>query len=93
LLAEEKDFRNSLRAFRPKFLDDLLHLGRAFAGGYVVNERAIRQSRYLLSLNDDCCFAANFRDRKPDAGIFCFDYSVSKQVLPREGSRIPEPGS
>jgi len=83
LLAEEKDFQNSLRAFRPKFLDDLIRLGRAFDGGYVVNERAIRQSRFLLSfgVNDDWSFEADFRERMPDARIFCFDYSVSKQIL------------
>ena len=83
MLAEEEDLQNSLRAFRPKFLNDLIRLGRDSDGGYVVNERAIRLSRYLLSfgVNDDWSFEASFRNRNPDAQIFCFDHSVSKDVL------------
>jgi len=82
-LAEEKDLQNSLQAFKPKFLDDLIRVGRAFDGGYLVNERAIRLSRYLLSfgVNYDWSFEADFRKRKLDAQILCFDHSVSKDVL------------
>jgi hypothetical protein len=85
-LAEEKDVQNSLRAFKPKFLDDLIRVGRAFDGGYLVNERAIRVSRYLLSfgVNYDWSFEADFRKRKSDAQILCFDHSVSKDVLQNE---------
>ena len=82
-LAEEKDLQNSLRAFKPKFLDDLIRVGRAFDGGYLVNERGIRLSRYLLSfgVNYDWSFEADFRKRKLDARILCFDPSVSKERL------------
>jgi hypothetical protein len=75
--------QNSLRAFKPKFLDDSIRVERAFDGGYLVNERAIRLSRYLLSLgvNYDWSFEADFRKRKLDAQILCFDHSVSKDVL------------
>jgi hypothetical protein len=83
VLAEEEDLQNSLRTFRPNFLNDLIRLGRDFDGGYVVNERAIRLSRYLLSfgVNDDWSFEASFRNQNPDAQILCFDHSVSKEVL------------
>jgi hypothetical protein len=74
---------NSLRAFKPRFLNDLIRVGRAFDGGYVVNERAIRLSRYLLSfgVGYDWSFEADFHKRKLDAEILCFDHSVSKDVL------------
>src|SRR5262245_45959977 len=64
-------------------LGDLVRLGRPFDGGYVVNERAVRQSRYLLSfgINDDWSFEEDFRKSSPEAEIFCFDHSVSQPIL------------
>jgi hypothetical protein len=64
-------------------LRDLVRLGRAFDGGYVVNERAVRKARHLLSfgINDDWSFEADFSRRAPAAKIWCFDHSVSNDVL------------
>jgi hypothetical protein len=64
-------------------LDDLVRIGHALDGGYLVNERAVRQSRYLLSfgLCEDWSFEADFLNRKPDIKILCFDNSVSKNVF------------
>jgi hypothetical protein len=83
LLMQGEEARNSLRAFRPVCLGDLVRLGRAFDGGYVVNERAVRQTRYLMSfgINDDWSFEADFRGRVPAAKLLCFDHSVSKDIL------------
>ncbi|HET8965382.1 MAG TPA: hypothetical protein VFN20_04155 [Candidatus Acidoferrum sp.] len=73
----------SLRAFRPICLGDLVRLGRPFDGGYVVNDRAVERTRYLLSfgINDDWSFEADFHNRVPEARILCFDHSVSKDIL------------
>jgi len=74
---------NSIESFRPKFLNDLIRVGAAFDGGYVINERSIRSSEYLFcfGVNDDWSFEADFLNRKPSLRVHCFDYSVSKQVF------------
>src|ERR1700730_11454260 len=75
--------KNSLKSFKPKFLKDLIRVGGAFDGGYVVNERSIHASQYLMSfgVNDDWSFEAQFLNRKPDVKVLCFDHSVSKRVF------------
>jgi len=76
----------SLKGFRPKFLNDLVRLGPGGDGGYVVNERSVFHSRYLMSfgVNDDWSFELAFLKRKPDVKIFCFDPSVSKDIFRKE---------
>jgi len=82
-LTQDQEAPNSLRAFRPVRLNDLVRLGRAFDGGYLVNKRAVQEARYLLSfgINDDWSFEVHFHERVPGAKILCFDHSVSKDVL------------
>jgi hypothetical protein len=79
----EVDMQNSLEMFKPKFLNDLIRVGGAFDGGYVVNERSIRSSRYLMSfgVNDDWSFEAKCLSRKPNLKVLCFDHTVSKRVF------------
>jgi len=83
LLMKSDDPSKSLRPFRPTRLGDLVRLGRPFDGGYIVNERAVQQSDYLLSfgINDDWSFEEGFRKRRPEAEILCFDHSVSQPIL------------
>jgi hypothetical protein len=78
--------RNSLEGLKPKFLNDMIRVGAAFDGGYLINERAIRSSKCLLSfgVNDDWSFEADFLNRVPDLMVLCLDYSVSKQVFLKE---------
>jgi len=73
----------SLETYKPKPSDDLIRVGRAFDGGYVLNERALRQTKYLLSfgVNDDWSFEADFLYRNPGVNIYCFDNSVSKKAF------------
>ena len=73
----------SLRPFRPRRLSDLIRLGRDFDGGYVLNERIISRTRYLLSfgINDDWSFEFAFRTRNQAAQILCFDHTVSKAAF------------
>lgn len=83
IFVTEENMQYSLESFKPKFLDDLVRVGRAFDGGYVVNERSIRSSQYLLSfgVSDDWSFEAEFLHRKPNLKALCFDHSVSKRIL------------
>lgn len=73
----------SLGVYRPEPTGDLIRIGRVYDGGYVINERALRQARYLLSfgVNDDWSFEADFLSRNPHAKAFCFDHSVSKNIF------------
>jgi hypothetical protein len=75
--------QNLLESLKPRFLDDLIRLGKARDGGYVVNERSVRASQCLMSMgvNDDWSFEAAFLNRNPNLKVFCFDYSVSKTVF------------
>jgi hypothetical protein len=79
----EENMQNSLGSFKPTFLNDLIRVGAAFDGGYLINERSIRSSQYLMSfgVNDDWSFETEFLNRKPNVKIFCFDHSVSKKVF------------
>jgi hypothetical protein len=75
--------RPNLSGLKPKFLNDLIRIGRMFDGGYLVNERAIRTSRYLLAfgINDDWSFEEDFLKRNSDLQIYCYDFSVSKTAF------------
>jgi hypothetical protein len=75
--------QNSLESFKPRFLNDLVRVGGAFDGGYLVNERSILSAQYLLSFGvyDDWSFEEDFLSRRPDLKIFCFDYSVSRRIF------------
>ncbi len=75
--------RVSLADFKPKLFSDLTRLGINSDGGYVVNERAVLKSRYLLSfgVNEDWSFELAFLNRNKDVKVFCFDFSVSKSVF------------
>jgi hypothetical protein len=73
----------SLERLRPHHLSDLIRVGGEGDGGYVVNERAVRLSRYLLSfgVEFDWSFELDFLQRNPNVGMFCFDPSVSKEAF------------
>ena len=73
----------SLKRFRPKFLNDLIRLGVKYDGGYVVNERAVRHSQYLMSfgVNEDWSLELDFLNRNKNVKVFCFDPSVSKSIF------------
>jgi hypothetical protein len=80
---ENGDAKYSLKGYKPKFTEDLIRVGRDFDGGYLINERAIRQAQYLLSfgVSDDWSFEEDFLNRKADVKVLCFDNSVSKEIF------------
>jgi hypothetical protein len=73
----------SIKNLRPHFLNDLIRVGNVRDGGYLVNRRAIVQSRYLISfgVSDDWSFEADFLRLQPNLKVLCFDHSVSKEVF------------
>jgi hypothetical protein len=57
----------------------LVRLGAANDGGYPVSPRSVERTEVLLSmgLNDDWRFEEDFRRRRPNVRILCFDHSVT----------------
>ncbi len=65
-------------AWKPIAAGGLIRLGSARDGGYIVPERAVLASSFLIGmgLNDDWQFEKEFR-RLKDVGIVCFDHTVT----------------
>jgi hypothetical protein len=78
----------SLEVVRPKTQPDLVRVGAECDGGYVLSEKSIDRSRYLLSfgINEDWSFELDFINRSPRVEAFCFDHSVSKRVFFRNAA-------
>jgi hypothetical protein len=69
----------NLSFIKPLFLKDLVRVGNANDGGYVINKRCIDQTKHLVGLgvNTDWSFEEDFYKRKKDIDVACFDFSVS----------------
>ena len=85
----------SLGSYRPLKFDDLIRVGKAFDGGYVMPSRALEASRSVLSLgvNDDWSFEEAVLKRRPAARIVCVDGTVSfakilKRTLEKAGNLL-----
>lgn len=68
-----------LDAIWPVACNDLIRLGSAYDGGYVIPLRALNAANALLSfgLSHDWNFEREFGRRKPDAAIHCYDHTIS----------------
>jgi hypothetical protein len=68
------------RYFRPAGTGDLIRIGAANDGGYVIPERIVAASQGLLSfgLSDDCSFEVDFAGRA-QCPVVCFDHTVDGQ--------------
>lgn len=64
-------------AWRPVNRTDLVRLGSAHDGGYIVAAASVDAAELLISmgLNDDWSFEADFRARR-GAKVICYDHSV-----------------
>lgn len=73
----------SLASLKPKFLPDLVRVGASRDGGYVVNDRAVKRAKFLLSfgINDEWSFEEDFLKLNPSAQVFCFDHSISATIF------------
>jgi hypothetical protein len=76
---------HSLRAWLPADLPDLVRLGRAHDGGYVVSEASIAAADVVvgLGISDDWSFEADVAARRPGLRIVAVDGSVSAAVFCR----------
>jgi len=73
--AIEREFNR----FCPVPVDDLVRIGRACDGGYVVSLRTVANADLLIGLgiNDDWSFESDYLNRFPDAHLVAVDGSVS----------------
>ena len=71
---------------RPVPVDDLVRLGRAGDGGYVVSRRTIEQTDVLggLGINDDWTFEEDFLARRSGASLIAVDGSITTRTFRRE---------
>ena len=67
---------------------NLIRLGRDRDGGYIIDERIVKNTNYLVSfgLGPDWSFELDYIKKNPDVKIFMYDYTVSsipyiKQVI------------
>ena len=74
-----REARYSLARWRPVAVDDLIRVGRAHDGGYVVSRRCVDASRVLvgMGINDDWSFEEDFQRRNPAVRVIGADGSVS----------------
>lgn len=69
----------SLKKYLPVKTNDLIRIGRNRDGGYIMNERIINQTKYLIGLgiSTDWSFEKDFKQKNKNLEIFAFDFSVS----------------
>lgn len=73
------------KPLRPYKFEPLIRIGNAFDGGYVLPEKAVLESKFLLSLgiNDDISFDLHFCHMNPAVICFGVDYTVTSEFLKR----------
>jgi hypothetical protein len=76
-------------SLRPVMCDDLIRLGNANDGGYVVPRSAVERSSYLLSfgLSLDWSFEEDFVRHHPGVHLDCYDHTVSRWRLAKHSWR------
>lgn len=75
LLPAELDF------LLPTERDDLIRIGGAYDGGYVVPRAAVERTNVLISLgiNDDWSFDAHFAELRPGLEVHAYDHTISRR--------------
>jgi hypothetical protein len=79
-----KGFNYSFQNFRPKLVTDLVRIGNKNRdGGYIISERQIGVTKVLIGLgvNDDWSFEEDFKQRKKDLVLYCYDFSVGSTLF------------
>jgi len=70
-----------LNHIRPIITDDLVRLGRKHDGGYVVNERSLKDVKLIsLGINNDWSFEESFLTYSSNT-VMMYDGSVSKKIF------------
>jgi hypothetical protein len=81
--------RFSLARWRPVAVDDLIRVGRAHDGGYVISRRCVEATKVLvgMGINDDWSFERDFVQRNPAVRVIGLDGSVSHEIFRRRASQ------
>ncbi|MCC5832256.1 MAG: FkbM family methyltransferase [Chlamydiales bacterium] len=63
----------------PKYLGDLIRIGSVNDGGYILPERILKKTKFLISLGlaDDWSFEKDFQ-KKSNAYVVCYDHTTTK---------------
>jgi hypothetical protein len=75
--------------FDPKFVFDLLRIGRNNDGGYLVERNSIKQSKTLISfgIGNDWSFEVHFKSIK-NIKIFAYDYTVNNYFWSKQSKDL-----
>jgi FkbM family methyltransferase len=73
------------KEFNPKFLFDLLRIGRNNDGGYLVEKNSIKNSKTLISfgISNDWSFEASFKSIN-NVKIFAYDHTLNNYFWSRQ---------
>lgn len=73
----------------PRVVDPLVRIGSAGDGGYVLPQRMLECSEFLVSLgiNDDWSFDLDFAARSRLKGIHAYDHTISEQTFIRRARK------
>ncbi|MFZ0564837.1 MAG: FkbM family methyltransferase [Chlamydiales bacterium] len=65
--------------WKPKYLNDLIRVGSERDGGYVLPERVLKKTKFLISLGlaDDWSFEEDFQ-KQSSANVICYDHTTTK---------------
>ena len=76
---------SSLNFLAPGVCDDLIRVGNAYDGGYVIPDHIIREADFLLSfgISDDWSFEERFKELNPNVHIHAYDHTISKRDFQR----------
>jgi hypothetical protein len=75
-----------LECLRPLVVEDLVRVGNRHDGGYIIPERVIPSTEYLISfgVNEDWTFEEDFHRRNPECNIHAYDHTVSERHFRRQ---------
>ncbi|HTA29857.1 MAG TPA: FkbM family methyltransferase [Candidatus Cybelea sp.] len=75
-----------LECLRPLVVEDLVRIGNRYDGGYIITERVIPSTEYLISfgVNEDWTFEEEFHRRNPACNIHAYDHTVSERHFRRQ---------
>ena len=67
------------KIFKPKFNSTKMRIGRKFDGGYIISQKALINSKNLVSLGvyDDWSFESEILNKNNKLKVFIFDGSVN----------------
>jgi len=83
VLSKELVFPASMNFVAPIIVGDLIRVGSANDGGYVIPERLIHEIDFLVSMGveENWAFEEQFMKLNPSLRIHAYDYSISRRIF------------